>query len=333
MDKLAKKLPKLPVFPLPSILPDKRSLNSSTHNDVHYDPEFWELEYSIDRYLENISDKLLIQRYKDIARNFSRLVCEDRHSISINSFLSSWYWFRKEHHTRLEFHSRKFPLPSVKFDFLSPDKYRQLPFLPNRSNSGDMLFRFGSSKYMKPLIEKGEIRIGAASQYKDGLTSDPRTDDELNKHSFIPSNSCIITTESGEQISIIGDVQRSISCENYFVLCFARGYHPDLFTDFSADCCVIIHNVEEFAKRIDSAFRNKLGEDWIFGYLPIEYFDPYELDRNALFNTVMSKDFSYAYQMEYRFAWISQQKMPANGYHYLELGSVEDIASLYYPTE
>jgi hypothetical protein len=57
------------------------------------------------------------------------------------------------------------------------------------------------------------------------------------------------------------------------------------------------------------------------------------MPRNGLFDAIMSKDFSYAYQMEYRFVWLSKEKQPAQGYHYLNVGSLEDIASLYFIQE
>jgi hypothetical protein len=329
MEQQSKKIRRIQSFQLPSRLPDKRILNSSEHKEVHYDPEFWEFEYLIDRYLENINDTLLTQRYEAIARNFSRLVGEDRHTISIFSFLSSWYWYRKEHQTRLEFDLRNLSLPVVKFKSSSIEKDCELPALPKYPNSGDVIFRFGSSKYMEPMIERGEIRIGHASQYKQGQIDDPRTDDELNKHAFISGNNCRIITESGIQISPIGDVKRTISAQDYFVICSACGYHPELFNDFSADCCIVIHDPEEFASRIDLAFRHKFDESWLFHHNPVEYFDPYEMHRNGLFDAVMCKDFSYAYQMEYRFVWLSTKKQPAEGYHHLDVGSLKDIASLH----
>ncbi len=43
----------------------------------------------------------------------------------------------------------------------------------------------------------------------------------------------------------------------------------------------------------------------------------------------MHKDFSYTYQMEYRFVWFSLKGVPADGYRYLDLSSLQNIASLH----
>ena len=47
-----------------------------------------------------MDDDRLVKRYSEIARNMAALVSEDRYVIPIRSFLSAWYWYRKEHQTR-----------------------------------------------------------------------------------------------------------------------------------------------------------------------------------------------------------------------------------------
>lgn len=324
-----KKIPKLQNFQLPSRLPHKETLNSLKHNECHYSPDFWELEYLTDRYLENVDEECLNERYQSIAKNLCRLVSEECHAIPINNFLSSWYWYRKEHQTRVEFYLRGLPLPSTMPEPSPIKQDAEFPLLPRHPNAGDAIFRFGSSKYMKPMVEQGQVRIGPASQYIEGTPGDPRTDDELNKHAFLSGKHSRITTLSGKTLSVIGDVQRTVSSQNYYVLCSSCGYHPELFNDFSADCCVVIRNPEEFARRIDLAFREQLDEDLYFYHNPVEYFDPYEMHHNQPLDAVICKDFSYAYQMEYRFVWFSLKIVPADGYLYLDLGSLQDIASLY----
>jgi hypothetical protein len=211
------KLPKLQRLQLPSHLPADETLKSWGHKELNYSPEFWEFEYLTHRYLENVDEECLIRRYQSIAKNLRRLVSEERHVIPIDSFLSSWYWYRKEHQTRVEFHMRGLPLPS---DIPEPSPIGQngeSPPLPSYPNAGDVLFRFGSSKYMKPMVEQGQIRIGPASQYIEGTPNDPRSDDELNKHAYLPGKNTRITTLSGEELSVIGDVRRTVCFQNYFV--------------------------------------------------------------------------------------------------------------------
>src|SRR5207249_1358376 len=157
---------------------------------------------------------------------------------------------------------------------------------------------------------------------------DPRTDDELRKYSFLPGRHIQVTTQSGQEIPVIGDLRRTVSSADYYVLCMACGYHPSLFADFKADSCVVIKNADEFARRMEKATMSQLP-GWDCHYGPLQYFDPYEVVRNEMFHTHMSKHFSFAYQMEYRFVWFHLQCVPITAYKDLDVGSLEDIAFIH----
>lgn len=167
---------KIPSLELPNNMPTPGALTSWKQNEHDYEPEFWGFQYEIYRYLRNVEDDKLDERYREIHRNLVILARPERHVIPINSFLSSWYWYRKEHQTRYEYFLRKRPL------ILPPPFPRgafSAPIRPKGPNSCDIIFRYGESEYMKRFFEDGEIRISPASVYKDGPVSDPRTDDEL----------------------------------------------------------------------------------------------------------------------------------------------------------
>ncbi len=76
---------------LPERLPTQEAIKSWKQNEHDYEPEFWEFQYQVYRYLKNIENGALVQRYRDIHRNFCVLVREERDVIPVNSFLSSWY--------------------------------------------------------------------------------------------------------------------------------------------------------------------------------------------------------------------------------------------------
>lgn len=101
----------VPSLHLPESLPHSEAIHSFGNNLHSYEPVFWELQYKVCRYLERVPDGLLIERYKDILRNMRALISRERDIIPIQSFLSSWYWFCKEHQTRLEFSLREVSLP------------------------------------------------------------------------------------------------------------------------------------------------------------------------------------------------------------------------------
>ncbi len=318
---------KIQSLELPEQLPTSGALKYWGQNEHDYEPEFWEFQYDIYRYLKNVDNANMDERYRDVHRNFCILVRPERHVIPVNSFLSSWYWYRKEHQTRYEYFLRNrplpLPLPCPRGDFSAPAR-------PKGPNSSDILFKYGDSQFMKPFIERGEIRISPASFYKDGPVSDPRTDDELNKKRSFPGQHSRITTMEGKEIPIIGDVQENVSIGvNYYALCMSTDFEPQIFEEFrDYDSCVIIKDPEQFAARIEAASRSVLPS-WYFHHNPVEYFDPCEPYKNQYFDPVMCKDFRFAYQVEYRVIWHPQKHGSAKDYIFLCLGSLEDICDLY----
>lgn len=317
---------RIPSLELPEQLPTPIALKSWKQNEHNYEPEFWEFQYEVYRYLKNIADDKLDERYRDLHRNFCILVRPERHVIPVNSFLSSWYWYRKEHQTRYEYFLRNRPLPislpCPRGDFAAPVR-------PKYPNSCDIIFRYGDSQFMKPFVETGEIRISPASVYKDGPASNPRTDDELNIHLYLAGQHTRITTKDGKEIPIIGDFHETYSIPmNYYTLCMSTDFEPRIFEEFSYDSCVIIKDPEQFAARLEASTKRFLP-NWYFHHNPVEYFDPHEPYKNQYLDPVMCKDFRFAYQMEYRAIWHPQNHGFAKDYIFVRAGSLEDICELY----
>lgn len=317
---------KIQSLKLPEQLPTPGALKSWHQNEHDYEPEFWEFRYEIYRYLKNIDNDKLAERYKDICRNFYVLVRPERNVIPVNSFLSSWYWYRKEHQTRYEFFLRGIPLP---LPLPCPRGNFPAPVRPKGPNSCDIIFRYGDSEFMMPFIQRGEIRISPAAVYKDGPALDPRTDDELNIHRWLPGQHSRITTKEGKEIPIIGDIHETFSIPmDYYTLCMSCDFEPQIFEEFGYDSCVIIKDPEKFAARLEASSRNVLP-NWYFYDNPVEYFDPYEPYKNQYLDPVMCKDFRFAYQMEYRVIWRPLEYGSAKDYIFLTIGSLEDICDLY----
>lgn len=317
---------KIQSLELPERLPTLGALKSCGQNAHDYEPEFWEFQYDLYRYLENIANDKLDERYRDIHRNFCILVQPERHIIPLDSGLSSWYWYRKEHQTRYEFFLRKLPLPL-------PLPYPRGNFIaPIRSkgpNSCDIILRYGDSRFMKLFVKSGEIRISPASVYNDGQVSDPRTDDELKIHRYFAGHHTRVTNKEGKEIPIIGDLHETYSIPmNYYTLCMSTDFEPYIFKEFVYDSCVIIKDPDQFATRLEASTKIHLP-NWYFHHNPVEYFDPYEPYRNQCLDPVMCKDFRFAYQMEYRFIWHPQDQGSAKDYIVVCIGSLEDICELY----
>ena len=325
MTETALRILNIEILPRPAVLPQPSTMASLNESEVNYDPQLWEMEYVTHRYLGRVDEQTLRARYDAIVRNMHAIVCEERHVIPIRSFLSSWYWYRKEHQTRLEFAIRKWTLHRH-LPVIAERDLSGAPARPRHPNSGDVLFRYGERKWLTELVQFGRLRIRAARDYAL-MESDPaRKDDELVKHSYSPGEYVVLTFPDGRTSRPIGDLRYSVTGTDYYVYCVSNDWDPDLFPDFNADACVVIHDPEEFARRLKDAAAPKLG-DWYFHYNPVEYFDTYERRRYEHIDNAMSKDFRFAYQRETRFLWAGMGRTAA-GYIDLELGPLGDIASL-----
>lgn len=315
---------------IPDNLPHPKAIESFDDNNNSYDPESWELQYQMYRYLKNLPSDTLNERYLAILKNMRSIVCRDRDIIPIQSFLSSWYWFRKEHQTRLEFYLRReAPDASVpmdeNFNFLA----RGAPIRPKHPNAGDVLFRYDQKIHLNKIVSEGSIRIRPASAFYPIENDEARQDQELSKRTFLPGGYTKVTTMDGKKIQVIGDIQRDVGIPDYYVFCMVCDWDPGLISDFKgSDSCLVIRDTETFSIKMESAGK-KLLPRWVFYHSPVEYFDPYEGTKNEYIDPTMSKDFKFAYQKEYRFLWFSQIGEEADEFRFLELGDLGDISEVY----
>jgi hypothetical protein len=318
----------VPSLTLLASLPHTNAMKSFGSNRHAYESEFWELQYQAYRYLGRMSDADLVVRHESIIRNMKALLTTDRDIIPIQSFLSSWFWFRKKHQTRLEFLLRGISVPAPPDAGSLTSTLSAAPIRPLHPNAADVLFRYGQRKDLSSMLSDGAIRIGPASHYKNMQGDLARFDEECSKTSLLPGQHTRVTTMDGRNIPVIGDVSRSVSAPNYYALCMSCDWDLSLFDDFGADCCVIIKDPETFAVRLETTFAPVLP-GWYFHHNPVEYFDPYETTRNGYFDATMCKDFRFAYQREYRFLWFSQQGEEAGDFKFGKVGSLGDIAELH----
>lgn len=312
---------------IPESLPRDETLKSWGENRNSYDPEFWEFQYEAYRYLSRLSADELAERYRSIVKNMRALVTSDCHAIPIRSYLSSWYWYRKEHQTRLEFHLRDLEIPcSSPSEAL--DKTRINVTSRSRVTHQDgALFRFGKAQDMQKIVEHGEIRIGPARHYRTVEGDGARFDEEREKSVYIPGDYARVSTSRGQDIPIVGDIRRTIGGPDYYLLCMSYDWDRGLFEDFNVDACVVFHDAEILSERLETASMPELN-DWYFYHNPVHYFDPYERLKDEMIDASMSKDFRFAYQREYRFIWAGLSGQTADGFKFINAGSLTDIAVL-----
>jgi hypothetical protein len=243
--------------------------------------------------------------------------------------LSSWYWYRKEHQTRYEFAIRKLCLPCEPPIEVAKNCHVGAPAQPRHPNAGDVLFRYGDLRWTHLALTEGSLRISAARSYFElERTDDARWDDELNKHSFLSRRCSRITTRDGQEIRPTGDIKRTVSSPNYFVICMSCEWDSGLFSAFNANSCLVIRKPDQLASLLDGAANEELN-GWLFHYGSVCYFDPYEWKSNEPFDAALCKDFRFAYQREYRFMWLPPPGQRAAGHKELKLSPLLDSAELY----
>jgi hypothetical protein len=115
--------------------------------------------------------------------------------------------------------------------------------------------------------------------------------------------------------------------QNYFVLCMSAVYDPRLLTDFQADAVLIIRKPDLLIRRLKYAAQKVRPElkPW-FG--PVEYYDPYKAGTEAA-RIPMLKHFRYAYQNEFRFAWLTPDPNQIWEPFFVHIGPIRDISDIY----
>ncbi|MBU1229187.1 MAG: hypothetical protein KKA55_07885 [Proteobacteria bacterium] len=309
---------------LPEKYPADSAIKSSGDNRHGYEPEFWEFFYDLNRYLEHVPQNTLSVRYLDICKNLQCLTSEDRHIIPRQSFLSSWYWFIKEHQTRYEFYLRKEELPCSPPNAPIYRCHAGSPMKPASPNAADILFRFCEPVFIDSLIQRGNLRVKAASEFRKCEGDEARNDDELVKVGFITGDRLKVTLQDGSSIPIIGNMKRTAASDDFYMFCLSCEWDKVLVDELGG-ACAVIKDVGEFAKRLNCAALEVL-DGWLIFHSPVEYYDPYDTHLSRKIISPIFKDFRFAYQREYRFLWQHMGGAEAVGHFDLDIGCLEDIA-------
>ena len=282
-------IPQIKRLNLPTGYPTLEAMKSCNQNEHFYHPDMWELEYVTYRYLSGMTESDLKDRYRSIIHNMRSYAGPERDPIPIDSYLSSWYWFRKEHQTRLEFALRKIEPPKLNHEPKNTGKpgpiHLEIP------DGTEIIFRYGKWEYMRQMIEEGRVRFAPEKAYDCEENNAARRDDELQKHSYMPGQYTTITLQSGEQVKPIGDIKRTVTGSKYHLVCCSCVWDSELFKVFQADTCVAVTVPEEFAKRLE-ATGNSVFPGWYYHHNPVQYFDPYELREDEFFRFCNVQRFS-----------------------------------------
>lgn len=297
------------------------------NNASHYEPEHWELWYRASYpYLKNVPDSALFDRHETIATNLKLFWSEERQKISIRNVFSAWYWLRKEHQVRLEMNLRGL---SPRLNIVLPIGEVTAPARSRRPNFGDVLFRFSKTEWLVRTLREGHLWINEGTTFLNPALGSARADDELKKTRNFLAERTRLTLRDGREIQAPSDVTWHVEGPPYFLFSTSSDFHPYLFDAFTgSDACLVIHDSIAFVDRIHAALAVAYP-GWDFGEYPVHYFDPYEpASADEDLHPFTSKDFSYAFQMEWRFVCVPP-RAHSNKHIELFLGPCNDLASLY----
>ena len=302
--------------------------------------EVWRQQYRSRRYLQNATDEALATRFRDIFGNLLTLTNDGKIGI-LPVGPDGEYWMVLFTHVLEEYVIRGRGVPQIS-DFTMPSptsphapKSMKAVKKAKELESRTVLVKLGKKTHMQGMYNHGRIRISPASSYSDPSLNRAIQDDELGLDSFVPGSEVTITLLDQTTLAPttstkpLGDVTRSLRlATDYYVYCMTHTLEHRLFSDFSATACVIVHDAQQFQKRMWHEVSMRLP-GWIDWEQSVKYFDPY-LSSSDEVDLFCTKHFRYWYQKEYRFVWIPPTKSKNTLKPFdVQLGSLSDIAELF----
>ncbi|MGI8733749.1 MAG: hypothetical protein ACR2LM_10670 [Pyrinomonadaceae bacterium] len=206
-------------------------------------------------------------------------------------------------------------------------------FASKKLEPGKFLLKYGQTRFLQPLLEKGIVRIAPAAMYDDPSLSPAVRDTELEiSIAALPSEVKLVAYD-GKTGQLKGPVHpkgnitmTAKARSNYYVLCLAAAFSLRMFGDFNADSCLLIKDPVRFVETVQRAFDEKLPGWDSLGW-GVSYIDPFQA-KSARPDVHFSKHFRYAYQKEYRIVWLPPTKQTSLDPIFLELGNLEEYCEL-----
>jgi hypothetical protein len=302
---------------------------------------YWRTQYRRDRYLQNLSADEIAERTNDVMNNLMTLTEDQKIGIRPMDEAGN-YWSATFTHILEECVLREyqppFPMDQIKewhhpqYDWPGIDK-AIAAFKARNLNPGEYLVKYGEYQFLQPALEEGKIRISPASRYADPSLNYAIRDSELELKIHLRSTNTKnevleeLSDELNPLVQAVGDVTEVLSAStNYYVYCMAAEFDIRLFGDFKADACLLITKPLVFIDRLLRAVGEKLPH-WRRGGVGVKYIDPMNTTKEEI-DLHYCKDFSYAYQKEYRLIWSPPTHETVLQFIDVELGSLKDCCEL-----
>jgi hypothetical protein len=124
------------------------------------------------------------------------------------------------------------------------------------------------------------------------------------------------------ELSLSAGQFRLIPSNNCLTLSFSKVWDKQLFDLLApADCCLVIHNSEEFGERLHRAVQRTLPS-WVGIDGAVEY------GVRAALGTAFTKTLAEAHEQEWQFAWRAMAPSVSLNPVTIKIGSIESFAEL-----
>jgi hypothetical protein len=303
--------------------------------------EAWRRAYRSRRYCRHLTQDELDQRIRDLILNAWLLTPEAK--IGLSPVTQGALDMELFTHVLEEMALRHGPYPNgFTRHVLKPESFPDFVgelgrrvaavFLSRGLTPESVLIKFGKSEHMRALLERGAIRVQAASYYARpdhiGAIGDDElslplslslTREDITGHLMVPEP--VPTRSSRGRLDVTYH-----ATTDYWLYCLSTTAAARLFVDFQADACVIIKDPTSFHRLLAAHGAERLP-DSVLRHGLVKYVDPL-LPETLAIDVPMSKHFRYKYQCEYRYVWAPVHPTGALPQVDLTLGNLEGIAEL-----
>lgn len=273
--------------------------------------ELWRKQYEEDRYMSGLSEVELDERFADILTNQTTLTADGKLGIGNIEWTEKWI------HVVLELQSRGLGVPTfetIEHRTKIPDPTsvdlgtRVRDSYPSGIPESFTLFKYGKSKHLRPLLDRGELLMRPASSYDDSSLNLAISDREL----------VFEKVNHDERV-------RYTSRFDFYIFCSSWLHSDRLISDFCGDSVLVIEQPHEFFVRLATALDEKA---FSVDFDRVTYIDPLLLRDHHVNHIAYAKHMRFAYQFEHRFVAMPPKEIVLSE-RKLNLGPIRDIATLY----
>jgi hypothetical protein len=296
-------------------------------------------QYRIRPYLSGAPRPALDARLSDIAVNLFDFMSDGRIGLWDNTACDQWlnrliavnveFARREEHQLKLS------QLQEWVFTEKTMRSFQEQPHVFRTPSPNGVFCKYGEERWMREFHERGAVKITPASCYSAHTLDPARRDDEMSLTCFVGPHDYDLGMVHESILRIRADrcwleIEHAKPADHY-LYCFSVNYRIRLFADFHANACVVIHDQDEFIRRLIPAVRKALP-GWHVELGKAKYIDPYcvlQLLPNSGAEMFFFKHIRFMYQHEWRLVALPPPNCDGpEGPLYLKLGDLRDISQL-----